>query len=493
MKSRWRNIIIVSFAIIVIEFIGCLIFLRPYYSVRRVFDYIDKGQWNKALECYDKLNENQKDTVSGYLDSYAAFICQSYIDGDKTYEEAAAGLDAIKSIEPESHIFEKYSKDLNHHALKDAMTRYWRANMKYDIEVAQAANIESMGIQQRMQTDEKEQIMIALLNEQYQDFLDDKVSYDELVAFSLIVQASSYYDAYDYSNVIINNAACVKAYRTHYETLNSYLENEKYIQVMRGCKQAQIDSKDKLYQGKYDELYDEAKDLGQSYYKDLLGALIKAKENEKASELMDEIAKAYGDDFDLDTVKREMLADWQLAYLDVISSIEGRLKTDLANSETGRYILNNKFDALKPDSMLLYDINGDDVAELILFNSAFVGNNYIGCYVYTYNGGLVSYAGFVNIISFGNSNDIVSFPISFGRSDGEEYALTSFDGASLIETDSCQDMGGETYYVNGAESDEISFMSQRTIILAHQSEKNVANQKYDNLSNAEKYIMAYTK
>ncbi len=50
---------------------------------------------------------------------------------------------------------------------------------------------------------------------------------------------------------------------------------------------------------------------------------------------------------------------------------------------------------------------------------------------------------------------------------------------------------GVTYYVNYAETDEINYMSQRTIILGHQSEYNIKNSKYQSIDDARKYIMSY--
>ncbi|MDE6025251.1 MAG: hypothetical protein K2G45_07355 [Lachnospiraceae bacterium] len=490
MRQKWRKCIIISFILITLELVGSIIFLSPYYKVRRVFDNIDAGQWPTALECYEKLSDNQKEEVMSYLDSYAASICQSYIDGHKSYEEAAAGLDAIKSIEKTGVIFDKYSRDLDHNELKKIMTEYWQAVLNYDIETAHDTNTRSMNVQKRMKTVDKEQYMIELLNEKYQDFLDEKISYDAIVSMSVLVTNSSYYDAYEYSGVILNNAMCVNIYRNHYEELVKLRDNKKYLQVMRACNLELIDPTDTNYQNKYKALYDDAYKLGIPYYEDMLSSLVSNDKKEEASELMNEIAKVYGDSFDLESVKRSMLNDWQLAYLDFTEDIEGRLKSDLANSDTGNYILENKFEQLKPDSILLHDINDDGIAEMFLFNSAFVGNDYVGCYVYTYDGSKTVYAGFVNIRSFCNDSYLLTFPISFGRSDGTEYSLTQFDGVSLYEVSSCQDMGG-TYYVNGTEADELTYMSQRTSILQHESELSISNSKYDSIADAEKHIMAY--
>lgn len=156
MKKTWRNIIIISFVLIALELVGSLIFIAPYYKVQRVFDSINEGKWNETTDYYEKLNREQKDKVMSCLDSYTASICQKYIDGEITYLEAAASLDAINSIDETGTLFTKYSDDLNHNELKDAMYEYWISRENHNVEVTHKANERSINVQQRMLTEEKE-------------------------------------------------------------------------------------------------------------------------------------------------------------------------------------------------------------------------------------------------------------------------------------------------------------------------------------------------
>lgn len=491
MKKTWRNIIIISFVLIALELVGSLIFLAPYYKVQRVFDSINEGKWNEASDYYEKLNREQKDKVMSCLDSYAASICQKYIDGEITYLEAAASLDAINSIDETGTLFTKYSDDLNHNELKDAMYEYWISRENHNVEVTHKANERSINVQQRMLTEKKEKIMVEMLNEKYEEFLNEEISYEAMIAFSTIIANSAYYEAYDYSGVITHNALCVSMYRDKYNELVKMRDEQKYIDVIRICKEIAVDPKDKNYQDKIQALYNEAYELGKPYYSDRLKAFINADEKEKASSLMEELELVYGDDIDLTEIKETMLEDWQLAYLDFIDNMEPRFRADLLETETGTYIVENRYEKYKPDNILLKDINEDGIAEMFLFNSSLLDRNYVGCFIYTFDGSDIKYVGYANVISFGRDSYLIAFPESFTRSDGvEEYSLKYFDGQSLNESSSCQDMGG-TYYVNYAEADEITYMSQRTIILGYQSEYNIKNSKYSALEDARKYIMSY--
>lgn len=490
MKKNWRKVIIISFVLIALELILSIIFLTPYYRVRRVFDNIDAGRWQEAKECFEQLNDKQKDEVMSYLDSYGAWVCQSYIDGDRTFLEAAASLDAINSIDKTGAIFQKYSPDLNHNELKDAMYEYWLSRQNHNVDVTHKANERSISAQKRMLVEEKEQIMIEMLNEKYDAFLKEEISYEQMIAFATIITNSSFYNAYDYSGIITHNALCVSVYRERYNELVAMRDEQKYLEVIKGCGSIMIDPKDENYKSKIQALHDESYDLGKPYYEAELDALIKDGEKEKASLLMEDIALVYGEDFNLDLAQEAMLESWQLAYLNYMDNYEERLKTDLTGTDTGTYILENRYDSYKPDNLLLYDIDDNGVAELFLFNSSQLDRDYVGCFIYTYDGSTMKYVGYANVISFCRDSYLITFPEAFTRSEGTEYSLKSYDGESLSESSSCQDMGG-TYYVNYAETDEINYMSQRTIILGHQSEYNIKNSKYQSIDDARKYIMSY--
>ena len=112
---------------------------------------------------------------------------------------------------------------------------------------------------------------------------------------------------------------------------------------------------------------------------------------------MEEIEQVYGDDVNLDSAKEAMLEDWQLAYLNYMDNFEERLKTDLTGTDTGTYILENRYDSYKPDNVLLYDIDDNGVAELFLFNSSQLDRDYVGCFIYTYDGSSMKYVGFANV------------------------------------------------------------------------------------------------
>ena len=96
MKNGWKKLFIFSLIFILLEVIGTVLVMMPFYTRNMVFKNIDKGNSVKTKGYYDMLNDSGQDKVCSYLDDFGATICQKYIDGKKTYEETMASLEVYK-------------------------------------------------------------------------------------------------------------------------------------------------------------------------------------------------------------------------------------------------------------------------------------------------------------------------------------------------------------------------------------------------------------
>ena len=66
----------------------------------------------------------------------------------------------------------------------------------------------------------------------------------------------------------------------------------------------------------------------------------------------------------------------------------------------------------------------------------------------------------------------------------------AFDGYSLSQVSYVQKIG-ESYYVNGEETDDVGYLSERTTILKHAEAYNVGNSKGASTEEGESFILAY--
>lgn len=491
MKKVWKKIIIVSLVLIILEAASFFVFILPYYRIYSIFKDIEEGSWSSVSEKYDALSDSMKSRVQDGLPDYAVYICEEYLDGSIGYKEAAASFDAINAIDETGTIMDSYLADISYNEYKELVRSMNLAGASYDNSTLYSMMDTLRSVQQRMQNEDRERALIELINEEYCAYLNEEITAEQMQTFSSTISGLSLYDAYNYTAVIMSNVSNVELYRSYYREALTYFDEQKYFDVLTICTSVNLDEKDTLYKGKFDELYAQAYDEGKTYYGTLLENYIASGDNVRAVSLMDSITQCYSDGFDLTDIKQRLASDWQLAYIEYIDNIDELLENDLNTFETGRYILENKYDSLKPDSLVLHDIDGDGVPEMFLYNSSQRDNeDYIGCFIYAYSGGRCSFLNYVNVRSFCRDSYLIGFPVSFGRSEGDEYSLVQYDGSSLTQISYCQEMGS-TYYVNGTESSDVDYLSARTSILSHADAYNVGNSKGSNLSDGETYILTY--
>lgn len=490
MKKTWRTVLIVFLIIIAFEAAGAAVFLYPYYQVQRVFNQIEDGQWQKTQEYYEKLNDKYKERVQSCLEDFSADICRRYLDGELSYNRTVAAFDAINSIDESGSLMDTYLSQVSRHEYKADVNAIYEAGLNYDNSTVYEMNNNIRLVQQRMSNEDRERALIELLNEKYQLFLDEQITDSQLQFFASLVQGLSTYDAYAYTPVISNNISCVMIYRDVYARAQRKFAEDDYFSAMMLCRAVVLDANDTVYRQRFDDLHQQAYDMGRLYYENLLETYIDADEKDKAVALMDSITLCYGEAFDLTEYKQRMAEDWQLAYISCLNNIDASLENELRLSETGQYILEHEYDDLKPDRVVLYDIDGNGVPEMFLYNSAHEDDDYIGSFVYTYLGGRCEFLDFVNVKSFCRDSYLIGFPIAFTRSEGDECSLIQFDGNTLTQLSYCQEIGG-TYYVNGAEVSDVDYLSERTYILSFADVYNVGNSKGADMEGAENFILTY--
>ena len=468
------------------------VFLYSDYKLFRFFWSIDKGNWSVTKEYYDDLTPSQQETAMLHMEGYAQELCREYAKGERSYQEISASLDAINSLGTTSDLYNRRITEINYNELKGAVEDLFKANTNFDTDGAVKAKTRVEDVQKRMDTATKEQLLKQMLNDKYQEYLDCKIDRTKMDAFISVVANMSYYDAHSYSLIIASNVACVEKYREVYNQYQAMLTEQKYFDILDTYDKAYsaIDPADTVYQGKFQELHQTAFYDGMDYYQGKLDNLIAASDGEAAVALMKEIEARYGSAFDLDGPKSELAADWQKTYIQIAMNYEAILQTEFSKSDDGIYIFENEYQRLRPDSMLLYDIDKNGVAELFLFNSEEATDENTECFMFTYAGDNYVYLGYVNILSFCTDSNIIALPGEFGRDFAEEHVLLHFTGSSL-EQKRYTKKDGETYMVDNAEVTDAEFLTAQTSIVDHANNQRPTIMNYVDISDYESYILAY--
>lgn len=490
MKKTWRNVIIISLILVVIEITATFILVHPYFETQLVYNSISEGNWIETKENYDKLSSTQMERVQEYLPAYAAWEARQYATGEVTYEEAAATFDAINAIDESGTLYSTFMYDISKNEYVKVFRELHRVETSFDNTEIYTLRQTLNAISLRLDNSSREELLVMLLNEKYQEFLDEEISVDSAKSFVSLVVSNSIYDAYEYALVIGNNIDCVVNYRAIYENAKLCFDEEDYFTAMDLCSDIKLDPKDTTYQTLFSDLYTQAYDTGKTYYGEKLDYYVMTGANEEAVNLMAEIDLRYGDDFDTGDYKEDLAEDWQKACVELASNWESDLKANLAETETGEYILDNEYDNLKPDSLLLYDVDGNEIPELFLFNSSRADNSYVECFVYAYVEDEYKYMDYINVMNFCNTSSLVAFPTAFDRTVGEECVLVEFDGTSFTFGTECQKIE-DVYYVDGYEVSDADYLSAQSKVLANINEKVIGNSKYSSLTDSERYILSY--
>ncbi|MBQ9609560.1 MAG: hypothetical protein IJV15_08980 [Lachnospiraceae bacterium] len=472
MKNGWRKVVIFSLIIIILETICAVLIVLPFYSRQMVFSNIEKGNSVKTRAYYDMLSDTQQENVQSYLEDFAATLCSKYISGGLTYDQTVSALDALGDIDRTHSITAKYINDVASNEFKVVVKNLCKARTMNNTEQIFSLQNSLDDIGKRLDNDTKENLMIQLLSDEYRDYLNEIIGTDELLMFCSVAEGDFYYEAYDYSKIISQNAATVLDYRNLYYDNVAKLESNRYFEVIDACKGVSLDEWDEKYKGLFDDLYNTAYEEGKIYYVEQLNNLASGSNKKEAVMLMNEIEAYYGSEVDISDARSRLISDWQQSYLDYT---EGFDVTSADNS-------NNL------NTVLLYDINEDNIPEMFLFDIDDIENNYVGCEVFNSKDGICRDLGYYNIINLCDDGYIITVPSS-GVAD-EAYALTEYDGEGFAEGTVCK-KSGETYYVNGEEVSDADYLSVRTGILSHISPYTIENSKNSSIEDSMEYIMLF--
>lgn len=492
MNKTWRNIIIVSLVFVLIEAAVVAILFKPYYDCYKVYKSIENGNWIEAQEEYNSLSSSKQNRVQRYLPEYAKWLANQYAEGNIKYENTAAAFDAVNAIDESKNLYSAYMYDISKNEYVNVINGMYNAANTFNTTEAYNYRQTLNAINQRLGYDVREEILVNMLNIEYEKFLNEEITSENIDNFYNLVIGNSYYDAYNYAYVIKNNVECVRAYRSVYENALANYNESKYFETMELCKLIVTAPEDMLYQKKISELYASAYEDGKEYYQNLIREYAAKEDKNSAVELMAKVEMTYGDDVDLSQVKEDMAEAWQLAAIDLIEDWETDLKEHLSGFSSGQYILEHKYTDFKPDSVLLYDVDGDMIPELFLFNESRVNNEYVECFVYVYDDEEEKYdfSDYINVKNFCVDSNIIAFPYALDRTPGDECMLVSYNGSGFYNGNMCQIIS-DVHYVNGAETDDLEYLETQTEILSHMNERTVGNSGYSSIETGESYILAY--
>ena len=486
MRKTWNRVIIITWFLIALLGAAGFFFLMPYFKTWQVFRTIDDGGWDKITERYGSLNASEKEMVDRNLPAYSAFIAKEYVDGERSFIYTAAAFDAIGLIDT-TGLQAQYMPNIAKNEYIAAVMNMVNLAGSYDVSAANEVQKSIDSASARLDLETRERLMTELLNINYPRFLNGQISEARIKALCDFIKGNAMYDANNYAADIENNIDAILAYRKLYDEAEKYYDENNFFQVYNICENVEVDPLDELYEGKFSQLWTRADIAGKEYYQEELKTYIATGDKVNAAALMARLEDYFGEEIDLDKERVQIAEDWQRTYIDVMEHMDVIIRSNNQDAEGKQIISDDDMKKLEPDRMLLLDMQGDNVPELILFNSDRAKDSFTPCFFFNFKNKRYSYLGLYNVTHFAGG---AQFVYSVVGGDHEETILYEYNGTS-IDASSQASKEGETYIVNGAEATDVDYLAQRDEIINHASETGRGFENASPIDKSVSYILSY--
>ena len=411
MKKKWIILTVISLLVIAAADIFTFVYLIPRIKDKMFLDAIVEGDRPGVTELVADLSGERLLDLKEDVSDIVVYTHNQYAAGLKSYEEMYAVYDIVENIRPYKgltaasfsivqipRLIESYEKGVK---LYDTGNDYYKERDLFkDIRKAKAADGTGAGLIYGWD-DKTEQDYLNTVDSAMDTYLRGK--YDEYTGGKLdnetikkyIYTADGFWDT-EYVEELRNKIYYEDIFKAELEKVE-YFENENLIfnalsylhsvQDFYGNNEYYADWKD-IYNTKCKELESKAKDF---YHRQAI-EYINDGDEASALYIIEQLKDAFGEDYDVSDIEEALaeakLTDWKKAYLTFMSSWASEVEDDYENShdlttgdESGIY----DFSEIRPDRILLRDVNGDDLPELIFDN----GKNQ--SFVYSYLDGGCEY------------------------------------------------------------------------------------------------------
>ena len=474
MKSKkWIVIGCISLALIVAEILLFFLLVMPGMSKTKAMNELLDGDADDAAELFGDMSPEKVQDLQGEVKDIVVYQANRCLEGTIEYEDFFETMDAVESVSTYSGLTEDAFAAVNIPKMKklyeEGITAYLKSAGGKDYTAKKTEFLCLRKCKEKEDGDEiyhrwskekrdtynkaVETAMDALLKEKYESYQADKLDYDKMNAAAQVAMEFWYSD---YTYDVINGLRDEQAMKEEYDRTKEYFDKQDYWNVFDKIEQIRdyykSNSSYEKWREKFVTLYEEAETKAKTYYVEEAVKAAKNGDTSKAEELMEQLKKHFGKDFDVSAITDSMHSDWQKGYVEFMANWQSNLKSDFqTKTKVSKQVgeIGIKLEDNEPTKIFLYDFDDNGTPEMILTKDSIL-------FIYTFKDGKVKYTGYVPWLGLGNKPAlIIGMPITVeGGAKGSFSAVLKFVDYDWKLEDFCitATKGSDTQYVTGTGS-----------------------------------------
>lgn len=429
--------------IIMLELIMYSVVIAPCSKLNNIVECLEEGKFKQAKSYSDRVPESYRVELEDVLKTYVNNEIRAYRDEKEEYEDAQKHIDNVGDFKVIDNFVTEASDTLYSYKIQNDIAKIVEA-----IKNGETAKAETMAARfDENKSDELKKALEEAVDELMTSYMNDEFTAEEFSRYISCFKAIALIS--DKADEIETRYESIAAYRKEYEDANRLVEEKESLKALELYMSIECDPEDTVYIGKIKEAIEKCKTTAKQDTFTYVKQQLILGEGADAISVFGKLKELIKDDKDITDFETSTLSGWRVAY----GQLSDKSFVGMPVNVTGAY---------------LYDINGDDVPELLL-NS---GDNGGEVYICTYtdnmkNLGVIERAG--NTIKAGIMADgsIVSVPAAndqavkiFTISNGTLATAHSFKvtyTSSLV----FQNIP-DKFYVDDAEVDKSTYESKLT-------------------------------
>ncbi len=396
--KKWMIMTFISILLAVASVIFVFVYLLPKTKEKKFLDAVFEGNKEKIAEYLEGFSAETVESLKDEVKDIVVYTHNQYAAGLKSYDSMLSVYENVETIRKykgftadsltmvqEPLLLESYEKGVGIYDTGDA---YYRERDKfkdlYRIKASDGAYIEYLwddATELKYQRN-IDAFLDSYLKEKYTAYKEGNL--DMKTAQRYIYCADDFWDS-DYVSELRNQIYYDELFSSEMSRIVEYEDGDRYFEAM-----SYLDSVRELYQNNdfyaawkdaFEKKSGELDKKAREFYPQLAIEYMSKGDRDSAEVIVRQLKERFGEDFDVSAIEEAGLTEWQKAYLGIMEDWAATVEQDFwkaYDQTSGDDTAIKDFDEVKPDRILLLDINNDDIPELVFDN----GKNKVFIYSY---------------------------------------------------------------------------------------------------------------